>query len=101
MVDLISKKLLNKEIKRLSKKTDLDEHEKFWLSLCKKELLVLNRFSIEGIDLRGEIQEVEKRLNNQSIYFMERDFYESLVENAKKYYEIEKIVKGVRDSELC
>lgn len=92
MVQLMSERLLRKEIERINSKENLDSDDIFVRSLYQKELVVLQKLAIEGIDLCGSIHEVEKRINNQSLYFIEKEKYDDMVKKTHKYDAIQDIV---------
>lgn len=90
---LISEKLLEREIKRIEKQR-IPEECSFFYRQCKKELAVIEKLKINKIDMRGETKEVQKRIENQSLYFMGKKEFEEMEEKAKKYDEICKLVKN-------
>lgn len=95
MMKLFSIELLKKEIKNLeikAKETLLDEQEKIILSVYRRELLALEKIKIELIDLRGDLSEVIKRLDGQSIYCMTDSEYADLHIKAQKFDQIRYIV---------
>lgn len=90
-MQLMSEKLLEREIKRLEE-DGRPEDEEIIYSLCKKELAIIEKLKINHIDMRGEIEETVKRIENQAIYFMKPQEFEKMEEKARKYDEICKIV---------
>lgn len=64
------------------------EDEEIIYHLCKKELEIIEKLKINKIDMRGEIEETVKRIENQAIYFMEPREFEEMEEKARKYDEI-------------
>lgn len=92
-VQLISEKLLEREIKRLEEAGRPEDQEIVYY-LCKKELAVIQKLKINKIDMRGEIDEFDKRIENQSIYFMNPQEFETIEEKARKYDAIALLVIG-------
>lgn len=88
---LISGKLLEREIKRLEDAGRPEEIEILYYQ-CKKGLAVIEKLKINKIDMRGEIEEVQKRIENQALYFMGENEFSEMEEKARKYDEICKII---------
>lgn len=86
--------LLKCEINKLSAKESLDEQESFFLLQCKKELEVLKRLKIEGIDTRGEVKDVENRLKGNSIYFIDKAEYDNMYQKSILYDAVKSIVNA-------
>lgn len=89
---LLSEILLRNEIDKYEKLGGLSEHEKLLYSICKRELAVIERLKINGIDLRGEVSEVKENLERQSLYFIEPEKFQIMKEKARRYDEIFNIV---------
>lgn len=83
-MQLISEKLLEREIKRLEDSDRPEESELLYYQ-CKKELAVIEKLKINKIDMRGEIEEVNQKIASQAIYFMEQQEFETMEEKARKY----------------
>ena len=83
-MQLISEKLLEREIKRLED-SDRPEESGLLYYQCKKELAVIEKLKINKIDMRGEIEEVNQKIASQAIYFMEQQEFETMEEKARKY----------------
>ncbi|WWR19824.1 hypothetical protein V1226_25915 [Lachnospiraceae bacterium JLR.KK009] len=83
-MQLISEKLLEREIKRLEDSGRPEESELLYYQ-CKKELAVIEKLKINKIDMRGEIEEVNQKIASQAIYFMEQQEFETMEEKARKY----------------
>ena len=81
---LLSAKLLKREIDKLSERV-LDDDEKFLKSLYKKELAVLERLDIEFVDTTGTPDKVEKRLENNAVYFLPKVEFEKMQDKAKRF----------------
>lgn len=90
-MQLFSQKLLENEIKKIED-TGITENNELLHSLLKRELLVIERIKIDVIDITGKIDEVNNRLLNQSIYFMNPKDYEEMKIKAKKYDTIKKFI---------
>lgn len=83
-MQLVSEKLLEREIKRLED-AGIPEDEKIIYYLCKKELAVIEKLKINKIDMRGEIEEAVKRIENQAVYFMNPQEFDEMEEKARRY----------------
>lgn len=92
-MQLISEKLLEREIKRLEDAGRPEESEILYYQ-CKKELAVIEKLKINKIDMRGEIEEVNQRIADNAIYFMNPQEFETIEEKAKKYDIIAGIIKN-------
>lgn len=92
-MQLISEKLLEREIKRLED-AGRPEDEEVVYHLCKKELAVIEKLKINHIDMRGEIEEFNQMIANQEIYFMEQQEFENMEKKAIKYDIISEIIKN-------
>lgn len=86
-MQLISEKLLEREIKRIEDDGKPEDKELMY-HLCKKELAVIEKLKINKVDMCGEIEETVERIENQAIYFMEPQEFEEMEEKARKYDEI-------------
>lgn len=67
--------------------------KKLYIIYAKKELAVIEKLKINKIDMRGEIEETVKRIENQAIYFMDSKEFELMEEKARKYDEICRFIK--------
>lgn len=83
-MQLVSEKLLEREIRRLEEKGRPEESEILYYQ-CKKELAVIEKLKINQIDMRGEIEETRKQIEEQGIYFMDEKEFETMEEKAKRY----------------
>lgn len=92
MMQLISEKLLESEIKDLADKKDLSNSEELLLNLCRKELSVISKLKIEGIDMTGTVQEVDERIKSQSIYFMKKEEFDQMREKASRLDALKKFM---------
>lgn len=92
MLQLISEKLLEEEIKRIEE-DEISEKSKMEYCLCKKELALIRRIKINEIDMQGKIEEFNQRIERQALYFMEPCEFENMKEKAKRYDTIAGIVK--------
>lgn len=79
---------------KLSKKNNLDEHDQFMLLQCQKELEVLRRLKIEGIDMRGNAEDVEMRLKGNSIYFIDKAEYDSMYQKSVLFDAVKNVVNS-------
>lgn len=92
-MQLICEKLLEREIKRIEEQ-GIPKDQEIIYHLCKKELAVIEKLKINKIDMRGEIEEVQERIKNQSLYFMGEKEFEKMEEKARKYDLICGIIKN-------
>ena len=92
-MQLISEKLLEREIRRLEE-AGRPEDEEIVYHLCKKELAVIKRLKINKIDMCGEIEETEECIEKQALYFMDIGEFEEMEEKARKYDEICKLINN-------
>lgn len=86
-MQLVSEKLLKREIKRLED-SGATEEKGLLYHLCKKELAVIEKLKINKIDMRGEIEETVERIESQAIYFMNPQEFDEMEEKARRYDEI-------------
>lgn len=91
-LQLVSEKLLEREIKQLEDAGRPEDSELLYY-LCNKELAVIQKLKINKIDMRGEIEECNQRIENQAIYFVDPKEFETMKEKARKYDVIANIVK--------
>lgn len=89
---LLSELLLQNEIDKYEKLDEMSEQEKLLYTICKKELAVIARLKINGIDLRGEVREVKENLEHQSLYFIEPEKFQIMKEKSRRYDEMFNIV---------
>lgn len=92
MMQWMTEHLLKCEIDKLSSKEGLDERECFLLMQCQKELEVLKRLKIEGIDTRGNVEDVKERLRGNSIYFINKAEYDSMYQKSVLFDAVKNIV---------
>lgn len=92
MMKWFTEHLLKTEIRKLTSKRNLDEHENICLMQYQKELKILERLKIEGIDMRGSVEDLEIRLKNNSIYFIDKKEYENMCQKEVLFDAIKKIV---------
>lgn len=92
-IQLVSEFLLKREMKRYEESLELMQENAPFYDLCKKELVVIENLKINQIDMRGEVEEFNQRLSNQSIYFMDSQEFEEMKEKVRKYDIISKFVR--------
>lgn len=92
MMQLVSEKLLESRIKELAEKKDLSDSEELLLNLCRKELSVISKLKIEGIDMTGTLQEVDERIESQSIYFMKKEEFDQIKEKAARFDALKRLM---------
>lgn len=90
-MQLMSEWLLQDKIAELQNKSNLTSQDKMLLSLCQKEIEVIKKLKLFGIDMTGSCQEVIERLENQEIQFFNRKEYDLMCEKSIKYDLISKI----------
>ena len=54
MMQFISERLLEDQINRTPK----NEQDEFFISMCKRELAVIQKLKVENIDLTGSVEDV-------------------------------------------
>lgn len=91
-MQLVSEKLLEAEIRELTEKTVLSNPEELMLNLCRKELSVISKLKIEGIDMTGTVQEVDERIESQSIYFMKKVDFDQMKEKADRFDALKRLM---------
>ena len=89
MMEWMTELLLQSQINEMEK---ADGPDRLLLSVYKRELAVLKRLRVEGINLSGTVEDVEARLKGNSIYFMDKKEYEIMCRKAMLYDAIKKIV---------
>lgn len=94
MMQWATEHLLKYEINKLSTKDSLDENEQFILLQYQKELEVLRRLKIEGIDMRGSVEVVEERLKGNSIYFMNKKEYDNMYQKSVLFNAVKNVVNS-------
>lgn len=92
MMQFMSEILLRREIADLEAKEDLNEDNKIWLSLCKRELMILERLKVEEIDIQGDFETLQKRLDQYSVYFLNKEEYNQMCEKAARFDVIQTIM---------
>ena len=92
MMQWIAEHLLLSKIDEIKQKKNRDELDMVLLVQCQRELEIMQRLKIEGIDLRGSLEMVKTRLQDSSIYFMKKEEYNSIFRKATLFDEIKKIV---------
>lgn len=90
-MQLMSEKLLKREIKRLEDAGRQEESELLYYQ-CKKELAVIEKLKINKIDMRGEIDEVNQRIADNAVYFMNPQEFEEMEKKVRKYDIIARVV---------
>lgn len=93
-MQLISERLLEIEIKKYESKQVHTDSEEFFYMICRKELALFKKLRIEGVDMCGECDEVDSRLERQALYFMDKAEFDTLEKKAAKYDGIASIVAG-------
>lgn len=94
MMRWATKHLLEYEINKLSAKDSLDENEHFLLLQYQKELEILRRLKIEGIDMRGSVEDVEERLKGNSIYFIDKAEYDYIYQKSVLFDAVKNVVNS-------
>ena len=92
MIQLICERLLESKIKELAEKNDLSNPEELMLNLCQKELSVISKLKIEEIDMTGTVQEVDERIESQSIYFMKKEGFDQIKEKADRFDALKRLM---------
>lgn len=88
----VTEHLLEEAIKQLEENNLKDN--KLLYNLCKKELAVIQKLKINGIDMTGTIDEFNERIEKQAIYFMQPQEFEQMEEKARKYDKICRLINS-------
>lgn len=91
-MQLVSEKLLEQKINELAEKKHISNSEELLLNLCRKELSVISKLKIEGIDMTGTVQEVDERIESQSIYFMKKEEFDQIKEKAARFDALKRLM---------
>lgn len=94
MMQWATEHLLKCEINKLSAKDGLDKNEQFILLQYQKELEVLRRLKVEGIDMRGSVEDVEERLKGNSIYFINKTEYDNMHQKSVLFDAVKNVVNS-------
>lgn len=89
--ELVSKYLLEKEIKRYEDDPELMKSNPMFYSMCKKELIMINRIQMETFDFRGTIDDVQRRMDDSVILIENPDVIRELVRKSKWYDAVQKV----------
>lgn len=89
--ELVSKYLLEKEIKRYEDDSELMKSNPMFYSMCKKELIMINRIQMEMFDFCGTIEDVQNRMDNSVILIESPEVIQELVRKSKWYDAVQKI----------
>lgn len=92
-MQFISEHLLEETIRQLEEESNLKSN-KLLYNLCKKELAVIQKLKINGIDMTGTTNEFNERIEKQAIYFMQPQEFEAMEEKARKYDEICRLINS-------
>lgn len=82
---LMSEWLLEEKITELQNKANLTPQDKIRLSLCQKEIEIIKKLKIFGVDMTGTCQEAVDRMKHQEILFINEKEFEQIIEKARKY----------------
>ena len=89
---LMSTYLIESEIERIKSKKEIKSEEKIRLSVLEKEIEVLRFLDINGIDLRGTVEDFRWQLKNSEIYIMQKNKFNEMKKKSELYDKIRNIV---------
>lgn len=89
----VTEHLLEEAIKQLEEENNL-KGNKLLYNLCKKELAVIQKLKINGIDMTGTTNEFNERIKKQEIYLMQPQEFEQMEEKARKYDKICRLINS-------
>lgn len=84
--------LIESEIERIKSKKEIKSEEKIRLSVLEKEIEVLRFLDINGIDLRGTVEDFRWQLKNSEIYIMQKNKFNEMKKKSELYDKIRNIV---------
>lgn len=97
MMRWATEELLIQKIGELQSKSLKMEGDNVLLAQYSKELEILQRLKIEGIDLSGSVGVVSERLKNNSVYFMDKAEFDSMSAKASKLDVVRRILATLYD----
>lgn len=89
--ELVSKYLLEKEIKKYEDDPELMNLNPMFYSMCKKELIMINKIQMETFDFCGTIEDVQRRMNDSVVLVENPDVIRELVRKSKWYDAVQKV----------
>ena len=84
--------LIESEIERIKSKKEIKSEEKIRLSVLEKEIEVLRFLDINGIDLRGTVEDFRWQLKKSEIYIMQKNKFNEMKKKSELYDKIRNIV---------
>lgn len=91
--NLVSKYLLNREIERHENHPELMKSNPMFYSMCKKELVLIEKIHTEMLDLSGSLEDVKDRFEGYSIFIESPEVMQELVRKAKWYDTVHKMME--------
>lgn len=89
--NLVSKYLLEKEIKRYEDDPELMKSNPTFYFMCKKELILINKIQMEISDFCGTIDDVQHRMDDSVILIENPEIIRELIRKSKWYDAAQKI----------
>lgn len=89
---LMSTYLIESEIERIKSKKEIKSEEKIRLSVLEKEIEVLRFLDINGIDLRGTVEDFRERLKNSEIFIIQKNEFNVMKKKSEIYERIKSVI---------
>lgn len=84
--------LIESEIERIKSKKEIKSEEKIRLSVLEKEIEVLRFLDINGIDLRGTVEDFRERLKNSEIFIIQKNEFNVMKKKSEIYERIKSVI---------
>lgn len=84
--------LIESEIERIKSKKEIKSEEKIRLNVLEKEIEVLRFLDINGIDLRGTVEDFRWQLKNSEIYIMQKNEFDEMKKKSEIYERIKSVI---------
>lgn len=89
---LMSTYLIESEIERIKSKKEIKSEEKIRLNVLEKEIEVLRFLDINGIDLRGTVEDFRERLKNSKIFIIQKNKFDEMKKKSEVYDRIRNVI---------
>lgn len=84
--------LIESEIERIKSKKEIKSEEKIRLNVLEKEIEVLRFLDINGIDLRGTVEDFRERLKNSEIFIIQKNEFNVMKKKSEIYERIKSVI---------